>query len=64
MANTQFGIKHCNAIVADYDAIKHYCPCMNCFGAWCDTCTVWNEVVKASFRKSLICLGCNFYSGR
>lgn len=64
MANTQFGIKHCNAVVSDYDKIKNYCPCMNCFGTGCDTCTVWNDVIKNSFTKSAICMGCKFHSGR
>ena len=59
MANKKYGIKHCNATVADYDEIKNTCPCMKCFGTGCDMCIVWNNK-----EKMLVCHACKFHQGR
>ena len=59
MANTQFGIRHCNATVSDYEKIKNACPCMKCFGTGCDKCDVWNDA-----KLFLICSTCRFHNGR
>ena len=64
MANTQYGIRHCNALVSDYDKIKNACPCMKCFGTGCDACKIWDEVIAQNVKRANFCMLCKFHNGR
>lgn len=67
MINKQFGIKHCNAVVADYEKIKNTCPCMRCLCARpdCTRCGIWDEIIKGTSKYyDTLCTKCEFYNGR